>query len=70
MRTPDPVRRFIEALLPWYSPEVERVRAQRTEAIRQSSIKARIEAEEAIAADRADLLRGSFARAQRRIARP
>lgn len=70
MRTPDPVRRFVEALLPWYSPEEERRRNEVTEQIRQSSIKARVEVEEAIAADRADLLRGSFARAQRRIARP
>lgn len=37
--------RLVERLLPWWDPEVERKRDERTEAIRQRSIAARIDAE-------------------------
>ena len=48
---PNRVRRLVEFLLPWYDPADEHRRDETTEAIRQISIHARIEAEDLVAAD-------------------
>lgn len=41
----DAFRRFVERLMPWYSREQEAERDAKTEAIRQRSIRARIQIE-------------------------
>jgi hypothetical protein len=46
-------RRLVERVLPWYDKPAERRRDQRTEAIRQRSIRARIHAEQVVEAYRA-----------------
>ena len=48
---PNRVRRIVELLLPWYDPAEERRRDEKTEAVRQISIHARIESEQRVAAD-------------------
>lgn len=56
-RMPSRLRSWIENVLPWWDPRVERLRNARTEAIRRSSMSERIRAERVIAeyeaADRA-----------------
>lgn len=44
------LRRVVERMLSWYDPKVEASRDERTEAIRQRSIRARVRAEEVRAA--------------------
>lgn len=45
---PARIRRWIEDVVPWFDRVAEARKAQRTEAIRQRSISARIEAERVI----------------------
>lgn len=46
--------RFVQRLLPWFDPIIERRRDAATEAIRQRSIRERIRAERALGAYRAE----------------
>jgi hypothetical protein len=50
MRRPSRFHQFVEGLLPWFDPDAEQKRNERTEAIRQRSIRARINVEK-LAAD-------------------
>ena len=60
MRVPDRFRRLIETLLPWYDPDLEAMRAQRSEAIHAQSIAVRQQAERELANASAASIRRAY----------
>ena len=64
----DRLRRAVERVLPWYDPQREAQRTQRTEAIRQRSIAARIAVENLTPAER-DRVRAAYAAYARELER-
>jgi hypothetical protein len=68
MRTPDRFRRLVERLLPWFDVDAEQRRNERTEAIRQRSIAARLTIEH-LSPEAGQRIRAAYRAYGHRIAR-
>ena len=60
MRVPDRLRRLVERMLPWYDPDLEAMRARRTESIHAKSIAVRQQAERELANASAASIRKAY----------